>query len=318
MSVWEFCALASPPAFDVAARTTLLADLLLLGRKHGLTENAVPRRTPFGWQHGVCGVGARLSDVAVPAAVLVPAVFVVTKAPSEVSPLPGETSLSRVVTDLLGGVPDWLTTVQVVGVTPPEPQIGPGDGVNSPNPGTVGCNVRWGGKSGFLTAGHVVRQTGVPVFVAGTQVGTSAYCNDPTNHGTRIEDDVAVVEVTSGPLMMRFAGSAHGAPNAPVSVVVVGAAPNTNLRSYSAWTFSPALNATWGNLYQTTVPVTQPGHSGAPVQDANAAVIGHVVGVMPGVGTLIQDIHYQLAAIGSLAAPAVATATQTSLAGIRI
>ena len=317
MSLWEFCTLANPPALDVAASTTLLADLLLLGARHGLTENALPRRTPYGWQYGVCGVGARLSDPAKPGS-LVPAVFLVTKTSGEVSTLSTETTLSRVVTDLLRGRPRWLSTVEVVGVTPPEPQIAPGDGIHSPSPGTLGCNVRWSGKSGVLTAGHVVRQIGLPVFVAGTQVGTSVYCNDPTNHGTAVEDDVAVIEVNPGPLTLRFAGSAHAAPNAPVSVLAVGASPNANLRSYSAWMFSPALNATWGNLYQTTVPVTQPGHSGAPVQDANAAVIGHVVGVMPGVGTLIQDIHYQLAAIGKVTAPVVTTASQTALAGIRI
>ena len=303
MSVWEFCARARPPAFDTAAHTTLLADVLLMGSRHGLTANEVPRRTPFGWQYGVCGVGAIASETQ-----LVPALFMVTVPPGEVTSLSTQTPIATVVTELLGNAPPWLVNVQIVGVTPPQPQSAPGDGVSAPGLGTVGCNVRWGGKVGFLTAGHVIQQTGTPVFVGGVQVGASVYCNDPSNHGTNVEDDIAVVEVTTGPLTMRFASSAHGSPNAPISVVVAGIAPNANLRSYSPWLFSPALNATWGNVYQTTASVTQPGHSGAPVQDANGAVIGHVVGVMPGVGTLVQDVHYQLATIGA----------RSTLAGIRI
>jgi len=49
-----------------------------------------------------------------------------------------------------------------------------------------------------------------------------------------------------------------------------------------------------GNLYQTTAPVTEPGYSGAPVQDANGAVIDHVVRIMPGVGTLIPNVTINL------------------------
>jgi hypothetical protein len=219
-------------------------------------------------------------------------------------------TLNQAIIELLGAVePPWLNTVRLLGVTPPEPHIAAGDPITQPLPGTAGCNVRWGGKVGFLTAGHVVGKAGVSVVAPGGFVGTSVYACDPTNRGTLVLDDVAVVELSTGPLLMAFAGSGHGSPNAAVSVLMAGGMlTGANLRGFLRWQFSPALNGTWGDLYTTMTAVTQPGHSGAPVRDGAGAVIGHVVGAMPNFGTLIQDVHYQLAAIANLPA----------LAGIRI
>jgi hypothetical protein len=124
---------------------------------------------------------------------MVPTLLSVALAPNEESVLEVTPALRQTIIELLGGEPGWLNTVRLFGVTPPEPHISAGDPITRPLPGTTGCNVRWGGKIGFLTAGHVVGKTGVGVYAGGV-AGTSVYASDPTNRGVQVVDDVAVVD----------------------------------------------------------------------------------------------------------------------------
>src|SRR5260221_1507589 len=295
MSVAEFCALASPSAFDVAAHTLLLSDVLLNGQRYRL-ESETPLE-PFAWQYGICGVGAICSN----AQKLVTALFSTKEPLNTFVQLNVESQLSSEIERLLGARPPWLNDVSLFGVTLPEPQLSTGDAVACRNPGSAGCNVRWPGGTGFLTAGHVAGPSQVP-FYSGQQIGFIVYSNDPNNHGTQIEADVALVELNPGVAMTNpFNKSSVAGPNAvvrPVSHKHAGRrGPQTNVRAVAPWFYAPTLQGTWGDVYLTTGVVTQSGDSGAPVVDAADAIIGHVVGAMTGVGTLVQNVHYQISVL---------------------
>jgi len=292
MGLTDFCRQSSPPAVDLAARTQLPADVLLsgpVGRKESI---------PFVWRFGVCGVGVLAND----AGILTSVLFSTESPQNQFMPL--NAILSTLIADLLDEIPAWLSDVRLLGVPAPEPQISPGDAISCPNlSGSAGCNVRWATKTGFLIAGHVGGASHGACNCGGLHVGSIVYCNNPSNHGANIEADVGVVELNSGIIMQNaFTTPSAAGPNAAINVVTNQGSRRaylpTNVRGYSRWQYSPSLNGTWGDVYHTMNAVTQPGNSGSPVIDSSQGVIGHVVGALPNVATLIQDIHYQLTILG--------------------
>src|ERR1035441_5790833 len=291
MSLTEFCSHASAPGVDIAARTLLLADVLIAGPPN------FEHSTPFAWQFGVCGVGVLLNE----RGILAPALFNTKISPNVFTPVDSE--LIDVITILLDSTPAWLGEVRFVGVDPPVPQISPGDSITCPNlSGSAGCNVAWSGKVGFLTAGHVAGSRLGLCSTVGSQVGSIVYSNDPSNHGASIEADIALVELHPGQTVQNvFKNPASAGPNEPIRVVTTQTGARnylgTNVRGYSRWQYSPALNGTWGDVYLTTKVVTQPGNSGTPAIDSSNGVLGHVVGAIPNFSTMIQDISYQLSVI---------------------
>jgi len=296
MGLTEFCALTSPDSFDVAAQTFLLADILRTGRRNGIGESGSPSPVPFAWQFGVTGVGVQFFE---PANELRTAIFTREFPPGVIAPLAVSEILGRVFLSFLGTFPNWFERVNLVGVIPPVPQLSPGDRITGTNPGSAGCQVHWPHHKGFLSVGHVSGPVGTPVYASGQQVGTVVYANDPTNHGAQPESDVALIDLDPTiAFQSSLANSVALGANASLYVVTSGGKAISNVRSYSLFQFSPTLQGTWGNVYATTGVVTQGGDSGAPVVDKNNAVVGHVVGEFPTFGTIIQDVHYQLADIG--------------------
>jgi hypothetical protein len=290
MGLAEFCALTSATAFDVAARGLLLADIL----GNGARVNEPPARVPYGWEFGVCGVGVEADDKR-----LYTTVFT-TKglSPGKTDALKGYSGLADALAKSLGSRPSWFDDVRLVGVNPPEPQVAVGDAISATFPGAAGCNVRWSGTAGFLTVGHVAGAAPCLVSCAGKPIGTVAYSNDPTNHGTTPEADVALITLNQGATLQNpFTGSVTIGANTSVSVVKSSGRVAATVRSFSTFQYSPKLQGTWGDTYITTAVVTKGGDSGAPVVNSVNAVIGHVVGAIPGYGTLIQAIDYQLRAI---------------------
>jgi hypothetical protein len=74
---------------------------------------------------------------------------------------------------------------------------------------------------------------------------------------------------------------------------------NAQIQGYAICFNSPKSNATYGELYLTYGQVAQPGDSGAAVEDSRGALVGHVIGGSPGVFSFIQDIYYQMRAVGA-------------------
>jgi hypothetical protein len=295
MGLTEFCALTSPTSYEVAAQTFLVADILRTGRRNGIGESGSPSPVPFGWQFGVCGVGVQIFE---PDNELRTAIFTKEFPSGAIAPFGASETLGRVLVSFLGRVPDWLSRVILVGVIPPVPQFSPGDRITATNPGSAGCQVHWPHHKGFLSVGHVSGPVGTPVYESGQQVGTVVYANDPTNHGTQPESDVALIDLDPTiAFQSSLANSVALGANASLYVVTSGGKTLSNVRSYSLFQFSPTLQGTWGNVYATTSVITQGGDSGAPVVDKNNALVGHVVGEFPIYGTIIQDVHYQLADI---------------------
>jgi hypothetical protein len=293
VSVSEFCARFEPAAPDVAARTLLLADVLLAGPRYGFGEPESLRAVPFGWRLGVCGVGALLVD-----GQLSPAVFFTGMAPGETGLLDEVERLRSAIADLLGAAPPWLDGVRVVGTEPFVPHRSVGDAILGAKPGSAGGCVRWSSRVGFLTAGHVGGTVFSPAYSGTARIGTVVYSNDPSHHGTQVEEDVALVELAPGFSMRNpFARSSSGKPGGSVSVIAHHGFSPTALRAYCPWLFNPTLNGTWGDVYLTTAVVTLSGDSGAPVADGAGDVLGHVVGELAGLGTVVQDINYQLCRI---------------------
>jgi len=294
MGLAEFCALTSPTSYDVAAQTFLLADILRTGRRYGNTESGFANLAPFGWRFGVCGVGVQFFE-----GELRTAIFTREFPPGAIASLGDSEALGNVLASFLGAVPDWFRRVMLVGVLPPIPQLSPGDKIVATNPGTAGCQVYWPHNKGFLSVGHVSGPVGTPVYAAGQHVGTVLYANDPTNHGSQPESDVALIGLhPTIAFQSPLANSIALGANASLYVLTSAGKAFSSVRSYSLFQFSPTLQGTWGNVYATTGVVTQGGDSGAPVVDTNNAVVGHVVGEFPTFGTIIQDVHYQLADIG--------------------
>jgi hypothetical protein len=198
----------------------------------------------------------------------------------------------------------WLDNIWVTPAFPPILQAAPTESISS-NPtgrfGKIGTNVSWPAGAGYLVAGH---GTNAPPVGSMTDqpgnLGTLSYHCDPSNGVNAVLADVAIVSFGAR-LVRRFTALAPAlGPNADVTVQTSRAGSPCALKATvmgaMRYVFiAPPVNGTWGELYYASPCVTQLGDSGAPVENANGALIGHVVA---GNGyTYIQDANYQLSEI---------------------
>jgi len=195
---------------------------------------------------------------------------------------------------------DWLSNIAAFVILPPVPQVAAGDQISSPNIGTVGCQVKWTGGNGFLTAGHVAPTAGQNVSGGGTVFGTVRFSKDPSGGGTARCVDVAVVELASGiTFSPSLSGPTSAGPSTSVSVNTVSGGSGTII-ALASFFYMASMGGTYGDAYLTSAAFTTGGDSGAAAVDSSNNVIGMVVGASPGVTTIIQDIGYQFAEIGKL------------------
>ena len=121
---------------------------------------------------------------------------------------------------------------------------------HQPQSRTIGCEVRWGQKAGFITAGHVGNPLHANLFDNNGALGTVVYTNNPTGHGSAIEDDVAVVEYAAhvGPMNPRYgAGVARGGDSV---TVLIRRQVSATIMGYGHHIWMPSQNATVGDMYQ--------------------------------------------------------------------
>jgi hypothetical protein len=194
----------------------------------------------------------------------------------------------------LGAEPEWLSDAVAFVIPSPELYVSAGDGISSPNIGTVGCQAAWTGGHGFLTAGHVAPTVNQTVFNGRTQLGTVRFASNPANGGTTIGADVAVVELASG---QSFTGLGQAVAAGPKTSVTVKAAKSVSgtIMGFCSFIYWPRANGTYGDTYLTTGAVSTGGDSGSAVVDQNNDVVGMVIGGTAKVTTFIHDVRYQVA-----------------------
>jgi hypothetical protein len=288
MSLWDFSRASELPQLEMASRVVLVSTAILRTRRQEIFGVGLAR-----FNHG-----AR---------------------PLLLSAFPGfpdgllspdyAEKILHAVAEALGTFPDWLKDFMVWRSEEPRMLATiPGELIVSPIKGTIGCEVQWGKKSGFITAGHVGQPLQSDVFGRQGKLGKVVYTNNPIGHGTVPEDDVAVVEYAPqiGPMNPRAAvGSAKGGDG--VAVVLAKHMPAT-IMGYCHHVWLPSQNATLGDTYFTTNQVTHLGDSGAQVHDSAGRVIGHVVAASEKFTTYIQDVRYQVQQIN----------TKSTLTGLHI
>jgi hypothetical protein len=195
----------------------------------------------------------------------------------------------------------WLERIWVTPTLAPALHAAPTESISS-NPtgrfGKIGANVSWSAGAGYLVTGHGTEAPpqGSMIDQPGN-LGTLSYHCDPTNGVNVVLADVAVVSFGTR-LTRRFTALAPGlGPNTDVTVQTTRSGSTrmfkTTVKGAMRYAFfAPPVNGTWGELYYTSPCVTQLGDSGAPVEDANGALVGHVIA---GSGyTYVQDADYQL------------------------
>jgi hypothetical protein len=198
--------------------------------------------------------------------------------------------------------------VRVVGLPPARPFAGTGERCYGPSTwGTLGARVTAkSGADGVLVAGHVAEATGKQVDDnARSLLGTVAECVHPGQVAPQVSSgDVAVVE-----LHAPVGGVAHG-------TVVASAASRDDLEIHGAktgvtrswvrglskfWAGPDPASGDWASVVVMRDGTTADGDSGALVlRDGTLDPVGHVVGGVPGVYTLVQELDEQLKWLGGI------------------
>lgn len=170
---------------------------------------------------------------------------------------------------------------------------------------TLGADVfvPGGGSLAVLTAGHIAAPVGESILTeSGNILGEVVFTESPSSQPAAIaRADVAVIEIHDS-RQYQERGFKPGSPPYPGQAVRIIAVDGwdrpTSINTAAHWIYSPELGGRWGEIYITEEVVSGDGDSGAPVALEGNSIIGHVVGVMPDEGTLVQDLDYQLARAG--------------------
>jgi hypothetical protein len=216
--------------------------------------------------------------------------------PGQIVNLPELDNLYGFVQESMRSSPEWLRRVKVAGMFEPELHLQPGDRVQGTLGGSAGCSLSWDNGNGFAMAGHVAPIVGQTITQYGANVGTVVWANNPTGRGTSIEADFCVVELSQN---IHFNGTqnrySHGRPYDLIAVanqnsnrprsMIIGMFPEMAL---------PSHNSRLGDIYLTGSVISSAGDSGAPAINPNGEVYGHIIGAVPGMSSLVQDLTYQI------------------------
>jgi hypothetical protein len=278
MSLWDFARLAGSELLQEADYASVLATAL-----HQFGSRTDLALTP--------GAGLIWRDKRLRIVVLADAKRSGLE-PGVPVPLSQSPIIASWTADALRGTPDWMSSIDILAIYPPERQIAPGGQITGPSLGTIGTQVRWNSGSGFLTAGHVAPSVTASVYDGRRCIGTVVWSNDPAGHGTAIEPDIAVIELQPGVTLSNpIPRKTTAGPAATISVLSSGMAGV--VMGVTPFLFMQSQNATCGDTYFTTSEITTGGDSGGPVM-LGGDVIGHVVGASPGIMSFVQDLDYQL------------------------
>lgn len=218
-------------------------------------------------------------------------------------PLREEPQISRRATAALGDHPPEETVV--LAIPSPVPQFASGALAQGPGTrGTFGARVTVNGREAILTAGHVADK-GQVVRDAEDRKGTVSYSISPTRTATGevVADVAVVVPHLDGAWEQALDYADLGDVTGGSSVTMFGAeSGKCTDRIWIVGWFVWGDNAPgqWKDVAVTTQVISEQGDSGAPVvlEDSDD-LVGHLVGAVPGKGSLVQDIDCWLEATGA-------------------
>lgn len=200
--------------------------------------------------------------------------------------------------------------VRVVGLPGAQPLANTGDRCDTPTSwGTLGARVTAkSGVDGVLIAGHVANATSASVSdQSGGVLGTVAECVHPGQVSPQTPSgDVAVIELSAGAVVGGVAHATTAATVLPRDDVEIHGASTGVTRTWirgiaTFWAGPDPGSGDWGSVLVTRDGTTGPGDSGALVlRDGTLDPVGHVVGGVPGVYTLIQELDDQLLWVGAI------------------
>ncbi len=201
---------------------------------------------------------------------------------------------------------DYLDPSTVIMSVPePQPYFEPSDEIRCiGNRGTVGAAVSYRGQVGVLTAGHVAPSSGLPARCqhCGALASVAFTIHPAMVPALAITPDIAVVIPTPNlhPSPKPFSKTTKLNGGTSVQMLATRGTSASLIMGYSSFIYVPSMSGMWGETYFTTVGISQPGDSGAPVVlDGTDHLAGHIVGGSGGATSYIQSIDYQLAACGA-------------------
>ena len=219
--------------------------------------------------------------------------------PGEIRRLPDLEDLYEAAIRRIGPNTDWLPLVRVYGMLEPRLHIRSGEKIQANQVGSAGCALRWDGGEGFATAGHVAPKVGASVSHANAQVGTVIWSDSPGASNNTSAIDFAVVECAPHAAFECPPYTyAHGRAYDLISLERPDSAATPTHRIMGMFDTMGLLSSggILRNVHLSAGQMSRPGDSGTAVITSSQCVIGHVLGAIPGMGTLIQDLAYQLGA----------------------
>jgi hypothetical protein len=281
----------------------LLADALSVGNRGrvGFTERVVP------FASEVCGVGVasepdnpeKLSPI-----VLLDSGMIQERTRLDLARVAEVPSLRNLLSNLLPNQRFQWETALVAHVSTPQLTASTGDSVHSAKRGTAGAKVIWGQpaptQQGLVTAGHVVGAN--PQATIGGSTGNVVFASDIRGSGLFPKADVAVVEFPSTVTLTSCVKRAiTPAAGSSIDILVGTSSKTPQIIGKLLWLYFPSVTGTAGEVYFVFPGVTAGGDSGAvaTVTGTPTHAIGHHIGGSGTSASYVQDIQYQLAAIGS-------------------
>jgi hypothetical protein len=296
-----------------------------LGREEGI----IAPRPRLGREKGIMVLGVALTPSPQSPNTVVPAVLLPWTRPAVATLIYGGSTPGGRLDDNAALVSDEFSTVlsgplfqhaysqagpfAVIALPPPAPQVGPGEEAHCGGPGgpgTFGARVTYNDRDALLIAGHTTASIpGAAAYDANLkQVGGVVYrsCFEFDNAGAPVpaRTDIADIGVVQ---LSRPDPSATPMRKAVATIWDTVAADGavTKGQTSALLTVGTAFGTrsgcgNWGQAMLTAYAISAPGDSGACVTNAaTGALVGHVVGGYTGVYSVIQDVEYQLNAIGA-------------------
>lgn len=215
-----------------------------------------------------------------------------------------DSPLGRTLEEMLRvDLPEPLIVVPLIPPIPFRKRV-PGTGLLvGDRHGTAGNYAEWNGQQGFLTAGHVAPMLHAPVRDrGGNRLGLVAETlhrhNTPPAPGC---PDVAFIKTPSIPPSVRPAAVRAPIEGEGLRLIGQKGPATTWVQGIAQVLRVRRTEPAWGEVILTGDPVAVPGDSGGAVYGTDVALVGHIVGGAPGAYSVVQDIQYQLNALGAVA-----------------
>jgi hypothetical protein len=279
---------------DLGERAERLADTLYFGAPGWQGS------WPYGIAHGINGVGIvrqGTSDFIAILTLLDPKHSEVPLEQTALLTLDGNITIRDAILAVLPR--ENLAQVVILPVPQIHRNTTAGTRVYGALQGTAGPGVTWaGGRTGFLTAGHVAGGNATLTDVSGRHsYGKTVHVFDPAAGGSASNVDVALIEVPVGAATTSFTKAAPIKGGSAVHLHLTKGRTASTVLGMIGWFSWPGAGL-YIDLYMTNAACTVGGDSGSVVTNAGTTdAIGMVVGATGTFTSFIQVIETQLNAL---------------------